>query len=239
MEYNFFGPMLLQKSSEIRIKINNEQIKKFYKYMELLIGWNKKVNLTAITDPEEIIVKHFIDSLTIQEHISSEDNVIDIGTGAGFPGIPLKILKPASQITLLDSLNKRIKFLEEVINKLELKDIKGIHGRAEELGRDKRYREKYSVATSRAVASLNGLLEYMSPFVKVGGKLICMKGPKLNEELEGSKKAIKLLGLEVKEIEKINLPGTNMDRNILIIEKIKTIAETYPRRGVNIAKTPL
>jgi len=216
-----------------------QQTKKFYEYMKLLIDWNEKMNLTSIIESEGIISKHFVDSLTIQKYIKESELLIDIGTGAGFPGIPLKIVNEGMKITLLDSLNKRITFLKEIIRELELKDIVGIHGRAEELGRNKEHRERYDIAVARAVASLSSLLEYMAPFVKVGGKLICMKGPKLEEELEKSKNAIKILGLEIEKIERTLLPDTDIERNILILKKVKKMPEEYPRRAINIKKATL
>ena len=153
--------------------VTDEQVEKFYNYMDLLLEWNEKINLTAITQPEEVIEKHFIDSLTILDQINNEDNVIDVGTGAGFPGIPLAICSNA-KFTLVDSLNKRINFLSEVKEKIDLKNVELEHGRAEDLAKDKKYREKFDVAVSRAVAPMNVLIEYLLPYVKVGGKIICM-----------------------------------------------------------------
>jgi len=239
MEIREFKEKLIQNAKMIDVELNEAQIEKLYKYMNLLIEWNQKMNLTSIVDPEEIIVKHFVDSLTIQKYIEKNASVLDVGTGAGFPGIPLKIVREDIKVTLLDSLNKRIIFLDEVIDILELKEVFAIHGRAEEMGRNKEYRERYNTVVSRAVASLSALLEYMSPFVRVGGKLICMKGPKLVEELEESGNAIKTLGLEVEKTEEIVLPNTDMQRNVLTVRKASSTVEKYPRCGTNIRKSPL
>ena len=218
------------------IKLSEEQYEKFYDYMKLLTEWNEKVNLTAITEPEEIISKHFVDSLTILPYIKEGKKVIDIGTGAGFPGIPLKIAKPEIEITLLDSLNKRIMFLEEIISKLNLKEIEAIHSRAEEYVKDNR--ESYDIAVSRAVAELPTLLEYLLPYVKVGGKCICMKGPKAMEEIEKSKKALDVLGGKIEKVENVQING-EMDRNIIIISKIRTTPLKYPRKAGKPAKEPI
>jgi len=234
-----FEQELRQNLDGIDIELDKRRIEQFYKYMELLLKWNENVNLTSIVEPEEIITKHFTDSLTIQKYVEKDATIIDVGTGAGFPGIPLKILREDVEVMLLDSLNKRVNFLEEVINELKLKKIKGVHGRAEELGKEMENREQYAVATSRAVAPLNILLEYMCPFVKIEGRIICMKGPKLIEELEKSERGIKLLGLEIEKIEDSVLPDTNMERKILILKKVEKTSGKYPRTMANIRKAPL
>ena len=167
MDLNEFSNKILNKIKFLNTKLNDFQIIQLFNYMNLLIEWNEKINLTAITNPDEIIIKHFIDSVTINEFIEKNSKIIDIGTGAGFPGIPLKIVREDISITLMDSLNKRIVFLEEIIKKLDLKKVETVHARAEELGNNKLYRQKFDYATSRAVAPLNYLLEYMMPFVKV------------------------------------------------------------------------
>lgn len=212
---------------------------KFNNYMELLLDWNEKINLTAITEKEDIILKHFKDSLTIEEFIPKKAKVIDIGTGAGFPGIPLKIVRNDISLTLLDSLNKRIKFLDEVVNNLELENVETIHSRAEDAGMNKKYREQYDIATSRAVANLSTLLEYLMPFVKVGGSVICMKGPNIEEELNNAKHAISELGGEIQEIKNFKLEGTDNERNIIIIKKVKPISGKYPRKAGMPANNPL
>lgn len=228
-----------QKLNEFDIKINDEQIKSFEKYMNLLLEWNEKINLTAITQPEEIKLKHFVDSLTVLKYINEDDKVIDIGTGAGFPGIPLKIMNKNTKITLLDSLNKRINFLNIVIEKLDLSNIQAIHGRAEEIARNKLYREKYDVAVSRAVANLSTLIEYMLPFVKIGGKCICMKGANVNEELEKAQNAIKELGGEIERVDNFYLSDNDNERNIIIIKKVKETKSKYPRKAGTPSKEPL
>ena len=228
-----------QKLNEFDIKINDEQIKSFEKYMNLLLEWNEKINLTAITQPEEVKLKHFVDSLTVLKYINDDDKVIDIGTGAGFPGIPLKIMKENTKITLLDSLNKRINFLNIVIETLNLRNIQAIHGRAEEIARNKLYREKYDVAVSRAVANLSTLTEYMLPFVKVGGKCICMKGANVNEELERAQNAIKELGGEIERVDNFYLSDNDNERNIIVIKKVKETNSKYPRKAGTPSKEPL
>lgn len=229
----------VQRLKEFNIKINDEQIKKFMNYMNLLLEWNEKINLTAITQPEEVKLKHFVDSLTVLKYINDDDKVIDIGTGAGFPGIPLKIMKENTKITLLDSLNKRINFLNIVIETLNLRNIQAIHGRAEEIARNKLYREKYDVAVSRAVANLSTLTEYMLPFVKVGGKCICMKGANVNEEIEKAKNAIKELGGEIERVDNFYLSDNDNERNIIIIRKVKETSSKYPRKAGMPSKEPL
>ena len=229
----------VKRLKDFNIKINDEQIKKFMNYMNLLLEWNEKINLTAITQPEEVKLKHFVDSLTVLKYINDDDKVIDIGTGAGFPGIPLKIMKENTKITLLDSLNKRINFLNIVIETLNLSNIQAIHGRAEEIARNKLYREKYDVAVSRAVANLSTLSEYMLPFVKVGGKCICMKGANVNEEIEKAKNAIKELGGEIERVDNFYLSDNDNERNIIIIRKVKETSSKYPRKAGMPSKEPL
>ena len=229
----------VQRLKDFNIKINDEQIKKFMNYMNLLLEWNEKINLTAITQPDEVKLKHFVDSLTVLKYINDDDKVIDIGTGAGFPGIPLKIMNENTKITLLDSLNKRINFLNIVIETLNLSNIQAIHGRAEEIARNKLYREKYDVAVSRAVANLSTLTEYMLPFVKVGGKCICMKGANVNEELERAQNAIKELGGEIERVDNFYLSDNDNERNIIVIKKIKETNPKYPRKAGMPSKEPL
>ena len=195
MDFEEFKEKLITSVDALGITLSEMQLKQFYTYMNLLIDWNKKINLTAIVEPNEIILKHFVDSLTILKYISDGTKIIDVGTGAGFPGIPLKIAKPSIEIVLLDSLQKRINFLEEVIKQLNIEKIKTIHSRVEDFGKDQKYREKFDMATSRAVANLSTLSEYLLPLVKVGGKVISMKGSFIGEELENSKKALNILGI--------------------------------------------
>ena len=236
MEFENFLKELKNKSEQININLENEQIKKFYEYMNLLIEWNEKFNLTAIVEPKEIILKHFIDSLTIEKYINEGEKVIDVGTGAGFPGIPLSIYKPKINITLLDSLNKRIIFLQEVIEKLEMKNIEAVHGRAEEFAKNRR--EMFDIATSRAVAPLNILLEYLLPFVKIGGTCLCMKGSNI-DEVDDAKNALEVLGGKIKKIETIKLPESDIVRNIIIVRKVKNTPVKYPRKAGIPAKQPL
>lgn len=239
MDYNQFSDKLISIGKQINVDINEEQANKFYKYMELLLEWNEKMNLTAITEPDEVILKHFIDSITVEKYINKEAKIIDVGTGAGFPGIPLSIIRNDLNITLMDSLNKRIKFLDEVVEKNNLINVDTVHSRAEELARNSDYREKFDVATSRAVASLNVLLEYMVPFIKVGGYCICMKGSNVDEELDNAKKALNVLNCKVEKVERFNLPGSDYGRNIIIIKKIGETSKKYPRKPGTPAKEPL
>ena len=201
-----FSNLMNKYGKEIEIKFTEEQLNKFYKYMNMLIEWNEKINLTAIIEPKEIILKHFIDSLAILKYTENSKKFLDIGTGAGFPGIPIKIMRKYLEITLLDSLNKRINFLNEVIKELNLEKITAIHSRIEDYGRNKEYREKYDIVTARAVANLSTLSEYMLPMTKINGQSICMKGPDIEEEIENGKKAVKILGGEIKKVEKLELP---------------------------------
>ncbi len=239
MKKEEFKKVLYEKTKQIGIELTEEQLEKFYLYMNILLEWNEKINLTAITNEEEIILKHFVDSLTINKYIEDSKSLIDVGTGAGFPGIPIKILRQDLKITLLDSLNKRINFLNEVIEKLELKNMECIHGRAEEFGKNKNYREKYDISTSRAVANMSTLSEYLIPFVKIGGKVLAMKGDKAEEELEEAKKAIKLLGGKVENIDNFYLPNSDIKRSIIIIKKIEKTEMKFPRKPGMPAKEPI
>ena len=239
MKIEEFNKEMNENLKELDIELSEKQLKQFYDYMNILIEWNKVMNLTNITEPSEIIQKHFIDSLTVLKHIKEDDSIIDVGTGAGFPGIPIKIVYPKTKVTLLDSLNKRVKFLNEVISELELKDIKTIHGRAEEVAHDGNYREKYNIAIARAVASLNVLSEYLSPFVRIGGYVIGMKGTKGKEEAIEGENAIKILGGKIKEIKEFELPKTDIYRAIIIIEKEKITNKKYPRKAGTPSKEPL
>ena len=232
-----FKERMLDLSKKIDIDLSNEEIEQFYSYMNLLLEWNEKINLTSITEKNDIILKHFIDSMSALKYIDEDCKLIDVGTGAGFPGIPIGILKQKTKITLLDSLNKRIIFLNEVIKKLDLKNICAIHNRAEDFGRENK--EKYDIGISRAVASLPTLVEYIIPPVRVGGKCICMKGAEIDEEIKNAEFAIKELGGKIFQIEKFNLPDSNYKRTIIIIEKIKNTPNEYPRRSGLPQKQPL
>lgn len=235
----YFKYKLKELAKQIQIDLDDEQSEKFYNYMTLLLEWNEKMNLTAITEQDDVILKHFIDSMTILEYLSEAKDIIDVGTGAGFPGIPIAIMNKDKNVTLMDSLNKRINFLNEVCRDISLKNVKTVHSRAEDLGRNEEFREKYDVAASRAVANLSTLAEYMLPFVKVGGVCICMKGQDTEEEVKNSEFAIEILGGEIENIFELCLPGTDMGRTIVLIRKIKTTSKKYPRKAGIPSKEPL
>ena len=230
-----FNKLLIEKYQ----KINNDQLEMFYKYMKLLLEWNKKINLTAITDEDEIILKHFVDSITVLKYINENDKIIDVGTGAGFPGIPIAIMMPNVKITLLDSLNKRINFLNEVIKELDLKNVETIHSRSEDCGKDILYREKFDISIARAVAKLSTLSEYLLPFVKIGGKMICMKGSEIEEELKNAQYAIKVLGGKIISRDEFTLPESDLKRNIIIVKKEQYTPKMYPRKAGLPAKEPI
>ena len=239
MEYSTFNEELLEKSSTMGVRFSVEQIEKFYKYMNLLIEWNEKINLTAITEPSEIILKHFIDSITILKEIEDGSILVDVGTGAGFPGVPLSIMNPTLKITLVDSLNKRLIFLQEVVKELKLENVELIHARAEEFGQNKKYREQFYIATSRAVAILSSLSEYLVPLVKIGGKVISMKAGNAEQEIEEAQTAIKVLGGCIKKIDEFNLPQSNIERTIITIDKVKNTPNKYPRKAGTPTKEPI
>lgn len=234
-----FKNKMKELSKIINIEITDEQLLSYFTYMNLLLEWNEKVNLTAITEVNEVILKHFIDSMTVLKFLEESKDIIDVGTGAGFPGIPIAIMNPNKRITLLDSLNKRINFLNEVCNELKIDNIKTIHGRAEDFGQNKDYREKYDIAISRAVANMTTLSEYLIPFIKLGGRCICMKGNEIEEELEQAKYVIKLLGGKIERVEKFNLPNSDIERNIVIIKKIQETPNKYPRKAGMPSKAPM
>lgn len=234
-----FNEIMKKYLEELNIELSEIQLNQFYKYMNILIEWNKVMNLTGITDPEEIIIKHFIDSLTVLDKVNKKDSIIDVGTGAGFPGIPIKIAFPETKVVLLDSLNKRIKFLNEVIEQLQLKDVETIHGRAEDYGKDRKHREKYDIAIARAVAPLNILLEYLMPFVKVNGKVLCMKASNSEEEIKNSKNAVKVLGGELFDTEEFCIPNTEIKRKIIQVNKVNETNKRYPRKAGTPSKEPL
>ena len=237
-----FEKMLFEEAKKNSIVLDNDQINKFIKYKELLKEWNNKINLTAITEDKQILMKHFIDSLEVVKYINKNSTVIDVGTGAGFPGIVIAIyFKGDIKITLIDALNKRIDFLEEVIKELNLLNIEIVHARAEEFGQKEKYRESYDYALSRAVAPLNILLEFDIPFIKVGGKCLLLKGTKLNEEIQESNKALEVLNSKITNIYKYNyiLDGEEYNRNIVEITKEKETPNKYPRNYGKIKKSPL
>lgn len=215
-----------------------EQLNSFHK---LLCEWNEFMNLTGITEYNEVVIKHFVDSLAVNcvYSFKNTDKVVDIGTGAGFPGLPLKIMYPDVQFTLLDSLNKRIKFLDEVINTDGLNKIETLHGRAEDYAKNKEYREQYDVCVSRAVANLATLSEYCLPYVKVGGVFIAYKAGQIDEELKASERAVKLLGGEIVDVHKLTLPDTDIDRTFVVIKKTAATSRKYPRKAGLPSKEPL
>lgn len=239
MEEKEFKKSLKENALAINVELDEEKLNQFYQYKNLVIEWNEKINLTAITDDSEFIIKHFVDSMTINQYIEPNKTIIDIGTGAGFPGIPIKILNKDNKVILFDSLNKRIKVLADIVEKINLKNLELIHGRAEETFKNVKYREHYDVAVSRAVAALNVLAELMLPAVKVGGICICMKGNNAESEIDEAKKAIRLLGGEIVKVDKIVLPELNLERNIVIIKKVKSTPKQYPRKPGTPQKMPL
>lgn len=237
MEYNF--KPLVEELKKLSVNLSEKQIKQFQIYYEMLIEKNKVMNLTAITEFDEVVEKHFLDSISLirAKNLNQTISVLDLGTGAGFPGIPLKIVFPELKVTLADSLNKRVLFLQEVIDTLELKDIEAIHGRAEDLARDKKYREQFDLCVSRAVANLSTLTEYCIPFVKLDGEFISYKSGDCEEEVTSAKSAIFLLGGKVKEIIKFELGESG--RSFIVIEKVKGTPKTYPRKAGTPSKKPL
>lgn len=239
MEKSKFIDDLINKAKQISVEITEKGANMFYEYDKLLLDWNEKINLTAITDEREIILKHFIDSLTINRYIENADNVMDIGTGAGFPGVPLKIVNENKRFILVDALNKRVNFLEEIKKVLNLKNLDLIHSRSEDLAKNLMYRENIDVVTSRAVANLRVLVEYMLPFIKLNGLCICMKGPNSKEEIIEAENAIKILGGKIENIDKIILPESEIERNIIIIKKVSNTPNKYPRKAGTASKQPL
>lgn len=233
--------LMIQYAEKFKINIDEEKLDKFKKYKALIKEWNEKINLTAITDEDDIIKKHFIDSISVLESnvIKNGMEIIDIGTGAGFPGIPLKIILPDSKILLVDSLNKRVNFLNEVIRMLELHGIEAIHGRAEEVAKKPEYREKFNIVVSRAVANMTVLSEYCIPFAKIGGYFIAMKGPSSENEIEESKHAISILGGKIKNVVETRMLQSDMNHRLVIVEKVKSTMNKYPRNYGQIEKKPL
>ena len=225
--------------ADLGISLNETQIKQFLDYYELLVETNKVMNLTAITEFDEVIQKHFLDSLSLCRiyDLNREIRVLDLGTGAGFPGVPLKIAFPQIRLVLADSLNKRIKFLENVVGELSLQNVSCVHGRAEEMGRNKEYREQFNLCVSRAVANLSSLSEYCIPFVKEGGAFISYKSGEIEEEANAAKKAISVLGGELREIYKFDL--YEQKRSFVIIDKKKKTPKAYPRKAGTPTKEPL
>ncbi|ATD56138.1 16S rRNA (guanine(527)-N(7))-methyltransferase RsmG [Clostridium chauvoei] len=236
-----FFDLMKEAAIEANLELSEEKYEQFIKYMRLLQEWNEKINLTAITEDEEIIKKHFIDCIKAfkSEQIRNASTIIDVGTGAGFPGLPIAIMNPNVKVTLLDSLNKRINFLNTVINELGLKNITTIHSRAEDGARKPELREKFDIATSRAVANMAVLSEFCMPYVKKGGYFVALKGPSIDEELKDADKAIKTLGGELKEIIEVEIEDTDLRHNIVEVKKIKQCPKIYPRKAGTVNKKPI
>ena len=232
---------LINEVNKIGIELTDKQVEQFIRYYELLVEWNSFMNLTGITEYEDVVIKHFADSLSLVKSIDLNQklSMIDIGTGAGFPGIPLKIAYPHLKVTLLDSLQKRIKFLDEVVMQLGLKDVETIHGRAEDYAKPDKLREKYDLCVSRAVANLSTLSEYCLPFVKLDGKFISYKSEKLSEELENAKKAIFILGGKFNKQVDFTLNDGEIYRNLVVIDKVQKTPKQYPRKAGTASKNPI
>ena len=236
-----YDSYLVNLCDMFHVKLSDGQVDQFNRYYELLVKKNEVMNLTAITDYHEVCLKHFADSISLSQYydMSSVDSLIDVGTGAGFPGIPLKILFPHLNVTLLDSLNKRLLFLEDVIDELDLDNIKTVHSRAEEAGRMKNLREHYDLCVSRAVANLSTLSESCLPLVKVGGIFISYKAGEVEDEINSAKHAIKKLGGKIKSVEEFSLPDSDISRSFVIIEKVNETSNLYPRKPGTPNKKPL
>lgn len=236
---NNFETTLINSAKQLNIDIDSQQMEQFKIYTDYLLEYNKHTNLTSITEPSTVAIKHFLDSLLLSKFLkNSKISLIDIGTGAGFPGMPIKIFYPEINLTLVDSLNKRINFLNTLSQKLNI-EVNIFHKRAEELSRNKAYRDSFDVAVSRAVASLNILLEYCMPFVKVNGIFVAMKGPSVEDEVKAAKNAVKALGGQIEKIEKLELPDGNGSRSIVIVKKLSSTSDEYPRQSAKIVKKPL
>lgn len=236
-----FYNLMKEAAADVNMNLSEEQYDKFIKYMRLVQEWNQKINLTAITEDEEFIKKHFIDCIKAfkSEELKNAKNLIDVGTGAGFPGLPIAIMREDLNVTLLDSLNKRINFLNIVVNELGLKNVITIHSRAEDGARKKELRENFDVATSRAVANMTVLSEFCLPYVKVGGHFVALKGPAIEEELKASKNALGVLGGRLKEVIELEIEDTDLKHNVVIVSKEKECPNSYPRKAGIITKKPL
>lgn len=262
MNKNEFEQFLNERAKESEIELSKENTEKLYIYMNNLLEWNERINLTAINDEKDIIVKHFIDSIFVNKFVDG-NRLLDIGSGAGFPGIPLKIVNDDLEVTLVDAVNKKVKFMQDSIEKLQLKNIESLHARAEDLAHDNNYREQFDVVVSRAVSNMSTLVEYMLPFTKVGGKCLCLKGPNYEEELEISKNAIKKLGGKISNVISYSFPCIShlqdvapkngcknplqetvtkndvINRYIIVVDKIHTTEQIYPRKQGKPLKEPI
>ena len=227
--------------ASLGVTLSDKQIQQFIRYYEMLVEWNEVMNLTAITEYDEVMKKHFVDSLSLIQtfDVTKKVSVIDVGTGAGFPGLALKIAYPNMKVTLLDSLNKRINFLNAVIEELGLTDVETVHGRAEDFAKPGKMREKFDLCVSRAVANLTTLSEYCLPFVKVGGEFISYKSEKITEEMENAKRAISILGGKFDRSKDFNLPDSDIYRNLVVIKKVKETPKKFPRKAGLPSKEPL
>lgn len=232
--------IFLKILSEWNIRISDKQMDLFERYYKLLVSWNEKINLTAVTEKDDVFIKHFADSVALIRYADlSGKRILDIGTGAGFPGVPISIMCPGCSIVLADSLNKRIRFLDELVEDLELDDIITVHGRAEDLAFDKRFREGFDFVVSRAVANMSVLSEYCLPFVKPGGVFVSYKGASVDEELSDAKNAISVLCGTVDRVEKYSIPFTEYDRSLCFINKVACTDNKYPRKAGTPSKDPL
>lgn len=239
MDYN--RDIFVNDLKELGISITDKQLQQFIDYYELLVDWNSRMNLTSITEYGEVIKKHFVDSVSLISFydFSKVESIIDVGTGAGFPGIPLKIMLPDISVLLLDSLNKRVNFLNHVIENISLENINAIHSRAEDAGLDPTYRERYDLCVSRAVANLSTLSEYCLPFVKVGGNFVSYKSADIKDELDSASKALSVLGGNLDKVEEFTIPGTDISRSFVFVNKCKKTGSKYPRKGALPKKHPL
>lgn len=231
--------LLINGATELHIELNETKADRFMSFMNMLIETNKSLNLTAITEPEDVVTKHFLDSLTACPFIPDGASVIDVGCGAGFPGLPVKIAREDISLTLLDSLNKRLAFIESVLKENNITGTKCVHARAEDGARDKAHREKYDVALSRAVANMAVLCEYCLPYVKVGGLFLALKGPAAAEELKAAEKAIKTLGGEIAEVAEVTVPFTDLLHKIVVVKKVSPCPKQYPRKAGTPSKKPI
>lgn len=232
---------LIKAFEEIGIDYNDKMIEQFQGYMEMILEWNEKVNLTAIKEKDEFIKKHYIDSVICHsfDEMKRAETLIDVGTGGGFPGVPLAIIFPEKKFVLMDSLMKRLKIIDELTEKLGINNVQTLHGRAEDLGKNKAHREQYDICVSRAVANLATLSEYCLPFIKVGGSFLAYKAVKAEEEIKAAKGAIHLLGGKISREEKVELPDFDLEHNIIVIDKVQNTSAKYPRKAGTPSKEPL